>query len=259
VDILTEDQHRALAFIEACNGQDYGPSPEEVETWLREPATPPGLYNYASLMMTAAMYGFSRGLVTEQLVRLRWVTQYRGGLYTEPLGTALLRDADAKTAETAGASTVVLDAENPLAYAALMSELAAAGAGLLVDPYIRREQLLHVAQDTKLERLLISDKIKPKDMDGIRAVLGYLQPAERHLEVRVAEDAHDRYLKSEDGDVYIIGSSLGTVAARNSTTVLTPFPADSREMVGTMLEARWDAATPVRASESPDPPASTPA
>ncbi|CCH86960.1 conserved protein of unknown function [Modestobacter italicus] len=254
MDILTEDQHRALAFIKACNGQGYGPSADEVETWLREPAIPPGLYNYVGLSVSAAMYGFSRGLVTDQLLRLRWVTGYSGELFTQPLGTALLRDADAKTADVAGATTVVLDAKNPLAYAALMSELAAAGAGLLIDPYIRREQLLHVAEDTTLQRLLISDKISQKDMAGIRALLGYLQPAERHLEVRVTGDAHDRYLKAENDDVYIIGSSMGTVASRKSTTVLTPFPGDSREVVGRMLEARWDAGDPVRAERlQPEP------
>jgi hypothetical protein len=87
---LTEDQHRALAFIEAGNGQGYGPSADEVETWLREPASPPGLYNYVSLTMSAAMHGFSRGLVTDQLLRLRWVAGYSGELFTQPLGTALV-------------------------------------------------------------------------------------------------------------------------------------------------------------------------
>jgi len=40
VDILIEDQHRALAFIAACNNQGYRPSANQVEDWLDEPATP---------------------------------------------------------------------------------------------------------------------------------------------------------------------------------------------------------------------------
>jgi hypothetical protein len=244
VDILIEEQHRALAFIAACNNQSYRPTADQVEDWLDEPATatPYGLLRKWTV--------FSRGMVTEQLVRLGWVFEdvRNGELYILALGRALLRDADAKTAEVVAATTVVLDAKDPLAYAALMSELASAGAGLLVDPYVRREQLLHIVQDTKLERVLVGQNLKRSELDGLRAMLGYLPPG-RRLELRIAEDAHDRYLKAEDGSVSIIGSSMGTVSGQKSTTVITPFPEDSHEMIGKMLEDRWDSAEPLRAEE----------
>jgi hypothetical protein len=246
MEILTEDQHRALAFIEACNSQGHFPTDSDVERWLAEPAqpVPRGAVLGATHSLFRVLYGF-QGSVTDQLVRLRWVTEAAGRLFTEDLGRALLQDAEAKTAEVMSSTTVVLGSDNPLAYATLMSELAAAGAGLLVDPYIRREQLLHVVQDTTLSRLLISQKIGPRDLASVRSFLGYI-PAGRELEVRVASEAHDRYLKGEDGRVFI-GGSMGMVSLQKATTVFTPVPEDSREMIGKMLEDQWAAAEALRA------------
>jgi hypothetical protein len=245
MEILTEDQHRALAFIDACNNQRYAPSADEVERWLEEPATPPGPWNFAARWTRT---GLERGKVTDQLVRLGWVLGDGGGLYTLPLGQALLQDAEVKTAEVLAATTVILGSNDPLAYGTLMSELAAAGAGMLVDPYIRREQLLHLVQDTTLDRLLISRKVGKRDLAGVRALLGHL-PAGRELEVRVAAEAHDRYLKAEDGGVFVIGSSMGMVSAQKATTVFTPIPSDGREVIGKMLEDQWAASQPLRPEE----------
>ena len=247
MDILTEDQHRALAFIQACNNQRHGPRLDEVERWLTEPSRPLSTMQMLTTQVGSLGRLFGQGAVTDQLVRLGWVylAEARQRLYTSALGEALLRDADARLAEVGAATTVVLDATDPLAYATLMSELASAGAGMLIDPYIRREQLLHIIQDTLLERVLVGQNLKAPDLDGLRAMLGYLPPG-RQLEVRVAEDAHDRYLKSEGGEVFIIGSSMGTVSRQKSSTVITPFPQDSAEMIAKMLKDRWDAGEPLR-------------
>jgi hypothetical protein len=248
VDILTEDQHRALAFIQACNNQGHAPTQDDVERWLTEPRQP---MSTMQAFMSSAAIGFNsifgRGAVTDQLVRLGWVYEAdaRSRLYISALGEALLRDAEEKAAEVVASTTVVLGSDNPLSYAALMSELAAAGAGLLIDPYIRREQLMHIVQDTKLARLLVSHKVGEKHIAAVRSFLAYV-PDNRGLEVRLAAEAHDRYLMNEDGEIFIIGSSLNTVALRSATTVFTPVPEDSVDVFTKLIEDQWSAGEPLR-------------
>lgn len=169
------------------------------------------------------------------------------------MGRALLADADTKAAEVAPSTTVVLGSDDPLAYATLMSELATAGAGLLVDPWARREQVLHLIQDTRLSRLLVGSKLPQRDRDGIAAMLAHL-PDGPSLDVRIGEHAHDRYLKTEDGAVSISGSSMNTVATSAASTVVTPIPGDSLHLVAEMLESQWSAVTalpPADASLAP--------
>lgn len=253
MNILTEEQHRALAFIEACNSHGYGPEPDEVARWLAEPRKP--LSDMYAAMASFSMLGgvLHRGAVTDQLVRLGWVyrADARTRLFISELGEALLRDADAKSAEVTASATVVLGSDNPLSYAALMSELAAAGSGLLIDPYIRREELMHIVQDTTLTRLLVSEKVKEHNVAAMRSFLGYV-PADRGLDVRIVSEGHDRYMKAEDGQVFIIGSSMNMVALQKATTVFVPVPEGSCEMFDKLVEDQWSAGEPLR-PEAPEP------
>jgi hypothetical protein len=248
MEILTEDQYRALAFLQACNDQHYAPTDDEVTRWLDAPPMAWTSLSAASYMI-GTLNRLGQGSVTELLVHLTWAYRVSSRLYIDELGRALLADAEQKVAEVAQSTTVVLGSDDPLAYATLMSELAAAGAGLLVDPWARREQVLHLIQDTRLSRLLVGSKLGQRDRDGISAMLGHL-PKGRQLEVRISDNAHDRYLKAEDGAVAIIGSSMNTVASGASSTVVTPVPGDSLGLVAEMLESQWAAAAPLRPADA---------
>lgn len=249
VDILTDEQHRALAFIGACSNRGYAPTPDEVQRWLTEPSNPIADPYAAMIRIAHAANVIYPGSVTDQLVRLRWVyrVEARSRLLITALGQALLEDAEEKVSEALTSATVVLGSDDALSYAALMSELAAAGAGLLVDPYVRREQLTHVVADTSLTRLLVSRKIREDGLAAMRSFLGYV-PDARGLEVRVASEAaaHDRYLMNEDGEVFTIGSSLNMVASRSATTVFTPVPRGSLDVFTKLLEDHWATAEPLR-------------
>ncbi len=59
MDVLTEEQHRAIAFLHAANEGGYAPSHEEVEAWLHKPV----LANY-----------FIAGPVTGYVVAPSWDT-----------------------------------------------------------------------------------------------------------------------------------------------------------------------------------------
>lgn len=80
--------------------------------------------------------------VIGRLIRLAWLSEAAApggsepGLRLTDLGRALLRDVMTGDEDDEDVSVVVLGLSDPLAYPILVGQLAAAGPGLLVDPYL---------------------------------------------------------------------------------------------------------------------------
>lgn len=189
------------------------------------------------------------------LIRLGWIEQTpdTGALSVTPLGLALLRTAETAEDEHAGPTTVILGKDDELAYPTLIGRIAEAQAGLLIDPYLRLEQLLAVRAYTRISRVLTSRSVAAKDLAAM-AVLVNSGGSEDSIELRAAarDVLHDRMIVAADGRIDTIGTSLGTVGGKY-TTVLSPLPEAVAVEMGTQADLWWEQAE-VLATYPPAPP-----
>lgn len=182
------------------------------------------------------------------LVRLRWLEKdEQGGLGLTPLGRALLRSEDASESESDAYDVVVLDAQDELSYPNLVKRIAEAGDALLIDPYLRAEQLLSVRAWTSVSRVLISRNLAREDRVAM-AVLVQSGSAERALELRMANHGvlHDRMVIGDDL-AFTIGTSMNTVGKQHPT-ILTPLPKVVEDAMRSHVEKWWDEAEVLAAS-----------
>ena len=151
------------------------------------------------------------------LLRSQWIRLVGGSVRLTNLGKAVLRHAQRPQLQSGieGPLTVTIDPDDPLAYLRVFDLLGGAGAGLLVDPYIRFEELFDLAELTRVDRVLTSNRV---DRTGLRLkqLSRTLAQAEMTVELRVLapEHLHDRFYIPDTGDIYLLGSSLNSITAR---------------------------------------------
>lgn len=181
------------------------------------------------------------------LVRLTWLAEVAASGQGEPglrltdLGRALLRDAEIGVDTEDDVGVVVLGRDDPLAYPILVGQLAAAGPGLLVDPYLKLADLHMIVVSTQLTRLLVSGKpVNRREVGAMQAYIGN-GSLSRRVEVRSSTELHDRVLVADDGDVITVGTSLNGVG--RTTTVMSPMPSPARESLRDAYEGMWADAT----------------
>jgi hypothetical protein len=180
--------------------------------------------------------------VIDHLIRLTWLESVtvsgNAGLRLTELGRALLRDHEMDGVTQPDVSVVVLESHDPLAYPLLVGQLAEAGEGLLVDPYLKLDSLHRIVISTRLTRLLVSGK--PGNSAEVAAMQTYLDSASlsRHIEVRASTELHDRILLTDDGTVLTLGTSLNGVG--RTTTVLTPMPSTAGDVLRATYGEIWD-------------------
>ncbi|WP_148639698.1 MULTISPECIES: hypothetical protein [Brachybacterium] len=181
------------------------------------------------------------------LVRLTWLAEItapadgEAGLRLTDLGRALLRDAETGDESEEEVSVVLLGREDPLAYPILVGQLAAAGPGMFVDPYLKLADLHTIIVSTQLTRLLVSGKMNNcREIGAMQAYLGR-GSLSRRVEVRASTGLHDRVLVADDGDVLTVGTSLNGVG--KTTTVVSPMPSPARESLRDEYEHLWVEAT----------------
>jgi len=244
--IATDGQHRALAFIAACNGSGYSPARDEVDAWLREPVST-GALAAAVMRFSVVLEGaFGRGDTLDHLLKLGWITESPSLGLTE-LGRALLGAAERAEPGEGEAGIVVLDREDPFAYARLMGHLTKAKQGLLVDPYFRIDQLMTILNGTTLARVLISKQHARSKEDRAALAVALDSPSlPRHIDIRATSDPslHDRLIVGEDGEVWTLGASLNSVAT--TSTVIVPVPQAGADALRQQAETLWHGAEEVR-------------
>lgn len=179
--------------------------------------------------------------VIDHLIRLTWLETVtmsgRSGLRLTELGRALLHDHGKDAVTQPDVSVVVLESNDPLAYPLLVGQLAEAGEGLLVDPYLKLDNLHRIVTSTRLTRLLVTSKRNDPEIAAMRTYLDSPSLA-RHVEVRSSTELHDRYLLSDDGVVLTLGTSLNGVG--RTTTVLMPIPTEALATVRETYERIWE-------------------
>ncbi len=263
MDLLTDNQVRLLAFIEACNQSAYRPRAVEVEAWLASPTARPPATRFNVLISTqvsrslgqifAAVPGTGETYV-EHAVRLFWLVENDGLLLTT-LGRALLNASKRQQSDQLASDVVILNREDPLAYATLIGRLASFGSGLLVDPYLRLEQLHDLCIQTPISRILISKQYK--NSTEVRAsmaiYLGGIDPT-RRLEVRCSadDDVHDRMVMTPTGETHLLGYSLNGVESGVASTLLIKLPQPAATAQAEKIEDWWAAAELLRPAEDHD-------
>lgn len=246
--VITDGQHRALAFIEACNGSGYSPSKSEVDLWLKEPVPATAwttMYSGLSSVLFGNLFQ-PRSDTLDHLVSLRWITGGPGLKLTE-LGRALFGAAERAAAVEGEADVVVLDRQNPFSYARLIGHLAKVKEGLLVEPYSRIGQLMTILNSTSIAKVLISKQHKRSREDRAALAVALDSPSlPRSIEIRASSDPglHDRLIVGEDGEVWTLGASLNSVAT--ASTVIVPVPQAGADALRQQAKKLWDEAEQVR-------------
>ena len=244
MEILNDEQKLALAFINAANRGGYRPLVDEVNAWLKDPA--PKFTIGALERFQAGIRLWQRQMtgshqvesVIDALLRLKWIdVDSFERLALTRLGKALLRTSELLDEESDSATSVVLGANDDLAYPRLIHRLVEAGPGALVDPYLRLEQLAEILPETRIEKFLISE-LKEPDRASIAV---FVRSYHGHpVEVRFAKNGvlHDRLIIS-DSFVDTIGSSINTVG-RHYPTVLTPLPDVAADAMRDYFHRWWE-------------------
>lgn len=185
---------------------------------------------------------------TAYLQRLGWVAVDDELVEITALGSAVLRASEQQQRDVGTESLeVIIDPDNPFAYATVWSALAAQGPGLLVDPYLRLEQLADLHAFGAATRLLIS----PTAFAGPNGRAVYeraLTAFDGKLSVRLSRDLHDRYYLTDNGPVLMLGVSLNGIGRKIS--VLTTLSAVAGDAIRSLVERQWGSAELVEASAS---------
>lgn len=183
--------------------------------------------------------------VVDHLVYLGWLEKVAGSsedsrLRLTDLGSALLRDREREAATEDDVSVVVLGNDDPLAYPLMVGQLASAGTGYLIDPYLKLDGLHTVVMNTQLTRVLVSPKTGKPAIAAMRTHLDSPSLA-RRVELRESTGLHDRYVFADDKNAFMLGTSLNGVG--KTTTVLVPIPSPARESLRDTYERLWAEAT----------------
>lgn len=177
----------------------------------------------------------------DHLVRLEWLDQdERKSLGVTPLGRALMRSAEYDESDSEALEVEVLNSNDEMAYPSFVRRLAEMGDALLIDPYLRLEQLLVVKAYTTVSRVLISARIKQEERAAMAVLVS--SGGDHEIELRVAGNGvlHDRMIVGRDS-VLTIGTSINTIG-RQHPTVLTPLPEVAADVFREHAEGWWDEA-----------------
>jgi hypothetical protein len=263
-EIAEPDVHRVMVYLDAVNQNGYQPTAQELDVYGKQPdrsvtvrggfaqlaAQAGGLSAiYATLTGTREVESFSA-----HLVRLRWARESDGRHEITENGAAVLRALNVSaTMSDSSVIQTVLGAEDPIAYARVVSTIADMDDVLIVDPYLKIDQLPDLFRLTSVKRILTSSERKSADKKSVPFVAAS-SIATHEVEMRqdLGNDLHDRYFIPASGAVQMISTSLNGIGLRLS--VLTPLDSEASRAVREAHEAIWTGATPMRANPPVSPP-----
>jgi hypothetical protein len=140
----------------------------------------------------------------------------------------------------------MLGADDELAIPRLMGSLAELGEYLLVDPYLRADQLPALIRRTQLRRLLVSDRLPQSELVALATYIDQLTDSKVEARRAPKDQLHDRHAISDDR-VLQLGTSVNGVG--KTTTVLVRLQ-DVASSVRSHYDAIWSAAVPLEPSTS---------
>lgn len=187
----------------------------------------------------------------QHLIRLGWMDKNdQGGLSLTPLGRALLRSEDATESQSDAYDVVLLDAQSELSYPVFVQRLAEVGEAILIDPYLRIEQLLAIRAYTSISRVLVSSQLRREERAGMAVLIE--SGTGRPIELRMANHGvlHDRMVIG-DSSAFTIGTSINTIGKQHPT-ILTPLPATAADAMRTHVDKWWSEAQTIAIYPPPE-------
>lgn len=240
-DLIPGDLMRALRYVAMVNKGGAGISDAHLDAWLA--LTPPGEITVPGstslsrgielLLMETRRYG-------DYLRSVGWAAG--STLWLTETGEAIVRAYDQAEPEATDApeGLVILSPENPLNLVTLTSAVAAAKAGMLVDPYFKDDLFPWLMDATSIDRVLLCRGAS--DRTVLELIAGAAAASGRDLEIRCLPPGsqHDRYLVAEDGRVSTIGASLNGL--HKHFTAITPIPEQGAAAIRGFLDSQWNVA-----------------
>ena len=248
-DLIPSDLVRALRYVGMLNNGGSGVADAHLDAWIA--LTPPG--EIPILGATSLSSGIERLLMQSRQYGgyLRSVGWADGSpLWLTDAGRAIVRahEQAAPEATDAPEGLVILSPENPLNLVTLTGAVAAAKAGMLVDPYFKDDLFPWLMDATSIDRVLLCRAASERTV--LELIAGAAEAQGRALEIRCLPPRaqHDRYLMAEDGAVSTIGASLNGL--HKHFTTIAPVPEPGAAAVRTFLDAQWEAAEVVQAKST---------
>lgn len=245
---MDENTHRVLAYLEALNRHGVTPTRAQLDAFAEQPqrhiSRHNGITAWASLSEMVIGQVVDKEKYSTFLTRVGWIDEGSAVKLTA-LGRALLKGLNSPALDDSISDLfeIVLNPDNPFAYAQALQALGSSSAAMLVEPYFRLEQLIAIAELENIDQVLMSPKVAQKDRSLVANGLAAL-PASRPLQVRFVDDLHDRYLIPHVEDpVLMLGASLGGVGKKVST--LTALGAVASQALREAHESLWRDATPI--------------
>lgn len=143
-----------------------------------------------------------------------------------------------------------MDPEDKMSFTRLLHQFNNLGSGLLVDPYLRLEQFLEIADYTPVNRILTSSRAFGNEQQQ-KVYQRAIAAAEGRIEVRSIETLHDRHYIPEQGNIWMLGISLNGVA--KNVSVLTQLGDESSGVLRAAYEKFWAEATPLEPATAAPP------
>jgi hypothetical protein len=108
---------------------------------------------------------------------------------------------------------LMLDSEDPFAYAQFAQRLGQMEDVLLVDPYFRPPQLIELASGGSVRRILIGMNLRDAELLPLSLALRGLPSVK---EIRRTGEVHDRFLIPPSGDLWHLGASVNASGRRSA-------------------------------------------
>lgn len=237
-----------LAYIGLLQRSGYNPSVEDVEAYAKQPSRTPARYGnissfWVDAMKESSQYELRRGEdYVSHLKRMNWIVIKRGRITLSELGNALLRGLNSPSieAESLPYLEVVVDPEDKFAFVRVLHQFNNLGEAMLVDPYLRVEQFIEIAEAAPVNRVLTSSRAFGNAV-GKKVYQRAVSATNRGIEVRYTDSLHDRYYIPEVGDLWTLGVSINGISSHLS--VLTKLGNDSGGIIRMAYEQRWAEAT----------------
>lgn len=227
--LINETSHRILAYLVALEGQTYHPTPEEIDAYARGADQARKVISGFQAVFTSIVSATLRETVETEtaaqwLVRLKLAQAQDNRFRSTSLGRALLAAANEQEAmlEASPPLAIVLKQDDEFALATVMAKIAEIGPGSLVDPYLRMEGFVQLAQHARITRIITGPKTADGRLQALsagRAALEDVDVIEVLPEIRVVDVFHDRYLIPDIGPIWMFGTSLNGVGKRASAMV----------------------------------------
>lgn len=183
--------------------------------------------------------------VADYLLRLQWASHSGGRMTLSALGRAVIRANGAGTVSHSEPIFVTLEPNSAVSYVTFARAVNDAGAGMVVDPYFKADQLDWFATSTSISRILMSSRNRQQaEVELVAVALGSGALA-GHVEIRATASVafHDRAIVHEDRSLTVIGTSINGL--KKHLSYLTTLTAEDAASFRDRLESLWKTANDV--------------